>query len=130
MDEPLDKSPSTPHKREDLDASLKKLKLLINALPSTVPEGPPDGKIVKYFTDVEVDEDEGPYYSVDRAWTRTFQGLSDEEQQQLITRGRYGVTCIYKFLCDFAQKPGIEKYDGLHLMTVRVDALVALTARV
>lgn len=67
MDEPLDKSLSAPQRREELDASLKKLKLLINALPSTVPEGSLDGKMVKYFTDVEVDEDEGPSFSVDRA---------------------------------------------------------------
>ncbi|OBZ67473.1 hypothetical protein A0H81_12663 [Grifola frondosa] len=55
--------------RTQLQAKLDNLKLLINALPPSCPSGTLDGPIAQNFGDYDVDVDEGPYFSVDRAWS-------------------------------------------------------------
>jgi hypothetical protein len=43
------------------------LKSLIFKLPNCISEGTKDGSIAKYFGDYDIDADEGPYFSVNRA---------------------------------------------------------------
>ncbi|KAI0685695.1 hypothetical protein BC835DRAFT_1309868 [Cytidiella melzeri] len=111
-----------------LQIKLETLRLLISNLPSTLPVGLPDGPLRKYFTDVDIDPDEGPWYSVDRAWTCVFQG-TEEQQLALITSGLDGIGLVQHLFDWIAQQPGLAKYDGQYLTAsevYRVNELIIL----
>ncbi|KAI0689463.1 hypothetical protein BC835DRAFT_1308345 [Cytidiella melzeri] len=112
-----------------LQSQLKTLCLLISNLPFTLPAGLPDGPLRKYFTDVDIDPDEGPWYSVDRAWTRVFQG-TEEQQLALITSGPDGIGLVQHFSEWIAQQPGLAKYDGHYLTASKVYRVNELIIRV
>jgi len=50
----------------------------IKALPKTLSAGDKNGPIAANFTSHKFDSDEGPYYSFDKAWNRTFQVLDTQ----------------------------------------------------
>ncbi|KAH9940998.1 hypothetical protein B0H21DRAFT_824659 [Amylocystis lapponica] len=117
-------APGLEDQRALLDQRLNKLRLLIRGLPP-LPAGPEDGPIARYFGDFSVDPDEGPYYSVDRAWTRTFQ-VSDDKKAELICGGALGLPLILRFFEHFASLPDMERYNGLHLLSERIESLSQL----
>lgn len=51
-------------RKQLLFEQLEQLWLLVNNLPSELPEGPSDGPIQQYFGSTDIDRDEGPYYTV------------------------------------------------------------------
>ncbi|GBE89869.1 hypothetical protein SCP_1701950 [Sparassis crispa] len=105
------------------------LRLLVSALLPSVPVAPEDGPIAHHFGDFSVDEDEGPYYNVDKAWVHTFQ-VPEEQLAGLVSRGNYGLQLVYDFFAHFAELLNMEANDGLILLTQRVDTLIALITRV
>ena len=107
-----------PHKR--LADALSDLRTLVNLLPESVPLGCSDDALAQHFSDYSVEEDEGPYYSVDRAWVRVFQG-PEAEQLSKITRGPYGASLVKQFFEHFATIPGIEEHNGLQVLALRVE---------
>lgn len=115
------------NQRSLLEDELKNLRLLVNNLPASLPAGAANGPFMRYFTEVEIDE-EGPWYAVDRAWNRTFQ-VPDAEQLQLVTRGEYGISVVAKFFVWAAALPGLEAYNGLYMVAERVHRLNALVGR-
>ncbi|PCH34258.1 hypothetical protein WOLCODRAFT_15209 [Wolfiporia cocos MD-104 SS10] len=108
---------------------LSELQSLIDSLPSSLPHGTSEGPIARYFSDLSVDPDEGPYYSVDWAWTHVFQ-VSEHSKIKLVCRGEYGLQLIHNFLAYFITVPGIEKDNGLQLLEDRIGSLIDLITHV
>ena len=105
------------------------LQNLINAFPPSIPEAPADGPIARYFGDLTIDPDEGPYYSVDRAWVRTFQ-VPDAEKPGLVQRGPYGLQLVHDYFIYFGGAPGIEANNGHLLVLEKVNTLISLIVNV
>ncbi|KAL1942606.1 hypothetical protein VTO73DRAFT_4846 [Trametes versicolor] len=114
--------------RQRVALGLTELNSLIGLLPHSVPLGTADSPLATHFGDLSIDPDEGPYYSVDRAWVRVFQ-RSEEERLALITRGEHGVTAALRFFQFFASAPGIEAHNSLLLVAEKIDTLNKLVAR-
>ncbi|KAK7691324.1 hypothetical protein QCA50_004718 [Cerrena zonata] len=91
----------------EISNALHELHTLITTLPVSVPLGKPDGAL-SVFTRLAPDPDEGPWFPLNKAWIRTFQGLSKEDQLVQITRGEHGVLAVYKCYQHFAQLPGMD----------------------
>lgn len=111
--------------RKQLSQSLTDLHSVIAGLPGSLPEAAEDGLISHHLRDFSVDEDEGPFFSFNRAWERVFQ-CSENEQQKLVMRGKHGVILAYNFAVHFAALPNIERHDGLNLMNERIKTLIKL----
>ncbi|KAG2139819.1 uncharacterized protein EDB93DRAFT_1162592 [Suillus bovinus] len=111
--------------QKQLAQSLADLHSVIAELPGSLPEAAEDGPIGHHLRDFSVDEDEGPFYSFNRAWERVFQH-SENERQKLVMRGRHGVILAHDFAVHFAALPNIEQHDGLVLMNERIKALIKL----
>ncbi|KAF8127579.1 hypothetical protein EV363DRAFT_462861 [Boletus edulis] len=104
---------------QQVNSALAEVLVLIETLPNLLSLGTPEGTIASNFSNFDIDEDEGPYFSVNQAWERTFQ----KAQEAAITRGPYGVKLVYDFFAHFLQIPGIEAHGGLDLMLMRVNQL-------
>ena len=66
---------SPEDQQKDLQQVLQSLKGLIKNLPSSLPCGVKEGLIAKYFFDkAEYDEDEGLYFTINKAYDRVFKG--------------------------------------------------------
>ncbi|KAG2110208.1 uncharacterized protein F5147DRAFT_651863 [Suillus discolor] len=111
--------------QKQLAQSLADLQSAITGLPGSLPEAAEDGPISHHLHDLSVDEDEGPFYSFNRAWERVFQ-CSEEEQQKLVVRGKHGIILAHNFAAHFAALPKIEQHDGLNLMNERIEVLIKL----
>ena len=59
--------------KQKLQTALQAFDAIIKALPKTLSAGDKNGPIAANFTSHKFDSDEGPYYSFDKAWNRTFQ---------------------------------------------------------
>ena len=111
--------------QKQLAQSLADLHSVIAGLPGSLPEAAEDGPISHHLRDFSVDEDEGPFYSFNRAWERVFQ-RSENEQQKLVMRGKHGVILAHNFAVQFSALPNIEQHGGLNLMNERIKALIKL----
>ena len=112
-----------------LSKLLDEVKILISALPNSLPLGAPDGRIATYWSDLDSNHDEGPYFVIDQAWTRTFQPLSAEETAALVTRGEYGIERVYTCIRAFALDPKLRENSCLSLVADKVESLRQLIAR-
>jgi len=101
---------------------LKKLGGLIKNLPTTLPCGAKENPIVKYFSDLDNDTNEGPYYTFNKSWECVFQ-VSEERKQLLVLRGKHGMNLVHAYLAHFSKVSGIEDNNGLFLMAEHVEAL-------
>lgn len=109
-------SSSTPY--PSLSSLLSTLKALVKRLPPSSPPAPKNGLVHEAFSNFDVPEGEGPYYAVDQAWTRAFQGKSN-----VAIGGRYGVGVVYNFFVYFSkQELGCE----LSLLELRVQQFIEL----
>lgn len=124
----MDIAPDVVTQQALLDLALLKLKLAIDTLPNSVPEGCEDGPIAQYFSDVTEDE-EGVWVTVDKALNRVFQ-VSRDEQLKLVTRGQHGMACVYTFLKYYADSPGISEHNRMFLMCHKVESLTEITSTV
>ncbi|KIJ14787.1 hypothetical protein PAXINDRAFT_12359 [Paxillus involutus ATCC 200175] len=68
----LSTNPGIEEQRQQITSALKDVLTLIKKLPLSL-SGTPDGPIAVNFTNFDIDDDEGPYFTVNRAWERTFQ---------------------------------------------------------
>lgn len=61
--------PTIEDQRKLLTQQLENLRLLVANLPSGpgLPAGLPDGPLQQYFGTVDIDEDEGPWFTVNHA---------------------------------------------------------------
>lgn len=95
----------------NIKQELKRLELLVKALPSDLPEGLSDGPIATFFGDRDVpadDEDEGPYRIVNKAYERVFQTKNASELSKLVTRGRYGILLLLDYFQFWAAYRGMD----------------------
>ena len=119
--------PSLAEQQKDLQWVLHSLKGLIKNLPSSLPCGAKEGPIGKYFPDkAEYDEEEGPYFTFNKAYERVFQGLAEPDRELLIMRGKYGIERVHTCMTIFSKISGIEKNDGLVLMAAHASDLLEL----
>lgn len=103
---------------EDTTSLLSSLKSLIRSLPASCLNAPKGGPVHQTFSEFEVPDGEGPYFAVDRAWTRTFQGKSGVE-----IGGKYGVGIVYSFFAHFAKQDlGSDK----NLLALRIRQFIKL----
>lgn len=117
-------------RRQLLSQQLEHLRVLVNNLPLELPEGPHDGPLQQHFGSIDIDRTEGPYFTVDQAWTRTFQALNPEQREALVTRGPYGAQVIYQFFKIIAADKDVDMYDGLYLIARRCFEANELIGRV
>lgn len=108
-------SSETAAAKKRLKNALKELQAAILALEETpdVAEGPADGLLAQHFSDHSIDE-EGPWFTLNRAWERVFQ-RSEHEQQCLVSCGPYGLQLVYDFLKAVIKIDGISEVTGLML---------------
>jgi len=114
---------SVDPQKQRLSDLLQQLRVLIKDLSSSLPIGDKDGLISKNFSSREFDKSEGPYFTFNKAWERTFQ-VSDEEKVKRIAKGKYGLDLVHSYVLHFSTIAGIEANGGLHLMAERVSALI------
>ncbi|KAG1754910.1 uncharacterized protein EDB91DRAFT_1242132 [Suillus paluster] len=98
--------------QKQLAQLLADLHSVIAGLPSSLPEAAEDGPISHHLRDFSIDEDEGPFYSFNRAWERVFQ--------------KHGVILAHDFAVHFSALPNIEQHNGLNLMNECIKALIKL----
>ena len=73
--------------QKDLQQILHSLKGLIENLPLSVPCGAKDRPIGQYFPEnAEHNEEEGPYFTFNKACNWVFQGLTDPARELLVMR--------------------------------------------
>ncbi|KAF8587725.1 hypothetical protein K439DRAFT_1614151 [Ramaria rubella] len=114
-----------------LKEQLATLQTRVWGLPKSLPEGTMDSPIARYFADLSFDADEGPYYSVDQAWTRTFESkLSNANREWLIVCGQYGLRMVYTFLHHFSKEPHMEEHNGLDMLLLCVNQLHELVQNI
>lgn len=119
--------PSPEEQQKHLQQLLNSLKGLIKNLPLSLPCGAKEGPIGKYFPDkAEYDEEEGPYFTFNKAYERVFQGLAEPDRELLVMRGKYGIERVHTCMTIFSKISGIEKNDGLVLMAARASDLLEL----
>ncbi|KAF5321528.1 hypothetical protein D9619_002289 [Psilocybe cf. subviscida] len=95
----------------NIKQELKKLELLVKALPPELPEGLCDGPIATFFGDREVpakDKDEGPYRTVNKAYERVFQIKNAAELSKLVTRRRYSIPLLLDYFQFWAAYHGMD----------------------
>ena len=109
--------------QKHLETLLKTLSGHIKNLPTSLPCGAKEGPFVKHFSDLGHDISEGPCFTFNNAWERFFQ-VSEDEKDQLVIRGKYGLSLAQAYLAHFSKVPGIEASNGLFLMAERVNALI------
>ncbi|KAG8950706.1 hypothetical protein FRC00_007587, partial [Tulasnella sp. 408] len=105
--------------------SLSKLKSLIRDLPKSCPPALQDGEITYNFSNFDVPEGETPYFAIDRAWNRTFQG-----KENVPIGGKYGVGVVYKFFKHFSTQPLGHDFELLELRVSQFIQLVENAALV
>jgi hypothetical protein len=119
--------PSLAEQQKDLQWVLHSLQGLIKNLPSSLPCGAKEGPIGKYFLEkAEYNEEEGPYFTFNKAYDRVFQGLAEHERELLVMRGKYGIERVHTCMAVFSKISGIEKNKGLVLMAACASDLVKL----
>lgn len=108
-------SPGTiDEQRKRLEDALTKLRAEVLGLPKSLETRMESGPIAKYFRDFSYDEDEGPYFAVDQAWTCTFKGTDVEKKERFVLGGQFGVQMVYTFLAHFTKQPHAEEHNGLN----------------
>ncbi|KIK73898.1 hypothetical protein PAXRUDRAFT_177203 [Paxillus rubicundulus Ve08.2h10] len=98
-----------------LSQLLTELHNAIKALLSSIPEGSKSGPIATQFCSWEIDEEEGPFFPLNKTWERVFQ-QSEAEQKSLVVQGKFSLQMAHSFCAFFSQAPGIETNNGLGLM--------------
>lgn len=92
---------------QHLTEGLHDLEVLIDLLPPVIPLGTSDGPFAKYFSDLSINQEEGPYYSFNWAWNHVLQ-VPNADRVQLITRSEYGINLLFRFFKFFSTALGIE----------------------
>ncbi|KAG8932681.1 hypothetical protein FRC00_014358 [Tulasnella sp. 408] len=100
---------------------LSTLKALIRQLPTSCPRAPKDGPIHRSFGTFDVPDGETPYYAIDQAWTRVFQGKTD-----IAIGGKYGVGKVYDFFSHFSRE---EMGNETSLLQLRIEQFVELVKK-
>ncbi|KIJ11362.1 hypothetical protein PAXINDRAFT_15759 [Paxillus involutus ATCC 200175] len=108
---------------------LDQLKEVANSLPTTLPDGTKDGPIAIHLSNLSVDEEEGPFYSFNRAWELVFQ-CTDTEKRKLIVRRKYGLKMVHSFTTHFVKLKGIEANGNLVLIAEHLKTLLQLITEV
>ncbi|KIJ09602.1 hypothetical protein PAXINDRAFT_17307 [Paxillus involutus ATCC 200175] len=119
-------SPDVEAQRQQISLILSDVLRVIEKLPHSLVVGTADGPIASHFSNFDIDPEEGPYFTVNRAWERTFQKTGEAA----ITGGQYGVKLVHDFLAHFLHIPGIEDNGGLDLMLKRVHQLAEMLQKV
>ncbi|KAF7320739.1 DUF659 family protein [Mycena chlorophos] len=101
---------------------LKHLQQRIQGVPDTIPLAPEDGPVHRALRALEVDAEEGAWYSANRAWERAFQ-CSDEEKHKRIARGPYGLDLVCPFLEFYAKQDGIAETPYVGQLGRRIQQL-------
>lgn len=109
-------SSTTPY--PSFSSLLSTLKALVKRLPPSSPRAPKNGPVHEAFGNFDVPEGEGPYYAVDQAWTRAFQGKSN-----VAIGGRYGVGVVYDFFVYFSKQ---ELGSESSLLELRIQQFIEL----
>ncbi|KAF9231661.1 hypothetical protein BU15DRAFT_82120 [Melanogaster broomeanus] len=114
--------PGVEVQRQQISLALAEALKLIEKLPQSLPLGTAEGSIAENFGSFNIDDEEGPFFTVNRAWERTFQTTGEAA----ITRGQYGIKLVHDFLLHFLHIPGIEAHGSLNLMLGRVHQLTTM----
>ncbi|KAF8835974.1 hypothetical protein BDN67DRAFT_984264, partial [Paxillus ammoniavirescens] len=112
--------------RQQISLILADVLRVIEKLLHSLVLGTADGPIASHFGNFDIDPDEGPYFTVNCAWERTFQKTGEA----VITGGQYGVKLVHDFLAHFLHIPGIEANGGLDLMLRHVHQLAEMLQKV
>lgn len=113
--------------REGTRGKLLELQKTIKHLPKSIPLGKPNGIIATHFSSFELlDPDEGPWYTIDKACVRVFQGASED----VVTCGKNGMDLVHKFLAHFFTLPGMELHGSYRLLSDRITSLIELISKV
>lgn len=105
----------------DVHKSLNLLTFKVEDLDKHARAAPSTGVIACHFTDFSMDIDEGPVYSMDRAWTRTFQSVSD--RTQLIEGGPHSIQLILNYFQYFSKAKEIRTEAGLSWLDLKIRQL-------
>ncbi|KIK74904.1 hypothetical protein PAXRUDRAFT_174357 [Paxillus rubicundulus Ve08.2h10] len=103
--------------RKHVSKMLGELRHAIATLLVSLPEGKKDGPLYMHLSDFSVDEEEGPYFSFNRAWELAFQRPKNEKPK-LIVHGKYGLKVAHSFASHFANLNGIEAHNDLGLIVI------------
>ena len=71
-------------------------------------------------------ENEGPYYALDRAWVRSFQG-DEKKRLELISRGPLGMNLVHRRIVELAALPEMD--DSLPMVVDKVNVLCELVTK-
>lgn len=119
---PMMSTSDTEAQQTSLGTALGRVHVLIRGLPLSVREAPEDNRIAKYFGALKIDPTEGPYHTLDVAWTRTFQ-VEPSERLKLIMRGKYGIKLVHDGMVWLSTCDGISANKGLFLMAEKANQL-------
>lgn len=114
--------------RAQLGIALANLRVLIEGLPLSVPEGTEDGALVGAWGSLEdwKGEGEGPYYALDKAWLRSFQG-DEKKQLAMICRGPFGMGLVHARISELVAEPEMD--DSLTMVLDKVKVLSELVVK-
>ncbi|KIK77667.1 hypothetical protein PAXRUDRAFT_776864 [Paxillus rubicundulus Ve08.2h10] len=114
--------PGVEVQRQQISLALAEALKLIEKLPQSLPLGTAEGSIAENFGSFNIDDEEGPFFTVNHAWERTFQTTGEAA----ITQGQYGIKLVHDFLLHFLHIPGIEAHGSLNLMLGQVHQLTTM----
>ncbi|KAJ6617869.1 hypothetical protein B0H10DRAFT_2218249 [Mycena sp. CBHHK59/15] len=106
---------------------LRVLKNRISLLPKTLPTAPPDSPL-RFLATLEIDAEEGAWFSANRGWERAFQCAEADEAQRLVC-GPHGLDLVCQFLEFYAEADGIKGTTYVGALVRRIHDLNKLMDR-
>lgn len=111
---------------ESLQAELLRLRQFIKKFTPVMAKGTADGPLALHFSDYSVDNDDGPYRTVNTAYDRVFQSMKDGDAAKVIVGGPNGLLKVHSFFVHFAKVPGLP----LDLVGLRLCQINDLAVKV
>ena len=115
---------SVSHQRSQIQQALKELAAASSQLPISVPSGTLDGWVSTKFNNREVDPDEGPWHTLDRAFVKCFQADHETIPLDNVLRGPHGMGAVICALHHFIPLPEMD--SSLILALNKINDLTAL----
>ncbi|KIK76244.1 hypothetical protein PAXRUDRAFT_18350 [Paxillus rubicundulus Ve08.2h10] len=108
--------------QQQISLTLAEALKLIEKLPQSLFVKTAEGSIAENFSSFNIDDEKGPFFTINCAWERAFQATGEAA----ITQGQYSIKLVHDFLLHFLHISGIEAHGGLNLMLRRVHQLMAM----
>ena len=89
-------------------------------------KGTADSPLALHFLDYSVDNDDGPYRTVNTAYNCVFQSIKDGDAAKVIVGGPNGLLKVHSFFVHFAKVPGLP----LDLVGLRLRQINDLAVKV